>query len=49
MEVILSLYSILTRLHLDYCVQFGALHYKEDIDILGQVQQRVGIMNGLVP
>ena len=40
MEVILSVYSTLGSLHLEYCTQFCAPPFKKDRDLLEVVQQR---------
>jgi len=46
-EVIIPLNSALVRLHVKYCIQFWASHYRKDIEALKQVKSGAQLVKGL--
>ena len=39
-EVLLPLYSVLVRPHLEYCIQMRSPQYRRDVDLLERIQRR---------
>ena len=39
-EVILSLFSVLMRLHLEYCIEMWSPQYRRDMDLLEHIQRK---------
>ena len=47
-EVIVCLYSVLVRTHLEYCVQAGSPQHRKDVELLEKVQRcALGMIQGL--
>ena len=44
-KVILPLYSVPVRPHLEYCIQVWSSHYRRDIDLVEHIQRRAIEMN----
>ena len=40
-QIILTLFNVLVRPHLEYCIQFWLSYYEEDIDKLERIQTKV--------